>query len=313
VFDLLATADVLVAEVEPVARTLVRTLDLPQPRSSWIQDVPDDRCLAYWLRTQLDRGVAPTALEVIGPHPDTGWSEVLEAAHRAQGQRPMQTHATVVGVDDLDAVASRLRHASASFLLEPVQDGPIRFPPRLWVGHGRAGGVRVYDPSHDAGLLVEVIPTVELRLPEAAADPAPSDVAEGAVVRVAARSFLVSDVDHSLGLLERNLGWEPADAVHVSAVDGARLASYRGTMPGSAAVELIEPGSDASAISDHFGSWGPGAYRLTLSVNGLEAAAKRLDADGVPYDVLEGRGRDRTRVRIAPASVHNLVVELIDD
>lgn len=74
----------------------------------WVHDWPDANCKAYFLRVQGDRTIAPTAIEVIGPHPVGGWQPTLRGVHELQGDRPMKTYNTVFSVPDVEPYAKRV-------------------------------------------------------------------------------------------------------------------------------------------------------------------------------------------------------------
>src|SRR3954462_8869666 len=110
--ECLVSADLSVEDPDAVAALLVATLDLPQWRPNWVHDWPENGYRAYFLRAQGDRAMAPTAVEVIGPHPDGGWTLPLRSLHRMQGDRPMKTHNTVFSVPDPEDCVRRLDDAS---------------------------------------------------------------------------------------------------------------------------------------------------------------------------------------------------------
>jgi hypothetical protein len=310
VFDLLMSADLSVEDVVATATTIVASFGLPEPRPSWVHDMAAEGALTYFLRPHLDRANAPTVMEVIGPHPSGGWNEGLRAIHDLQGDRPMKTHATVFGVAEVEPYAERFDRLGVPYRLDPGLEGPLPFP-RLWVGQGHLDGVTTYVGHYDAGLVVELLPTAPLLLPPEVRAPPPAVAGEGAAVRVASRSFIVDDVGAAVALLERTFGWQPAEGVGSNEVDRCRVASYRGAFPGSGALELLEPVGE-SPVADHRARYGPGAYRITLAVNGLEAAAARLAERGIRHAVDKGIGDDQPRLRVVPSSIAGMVFELVD-
>jgi hypothetical protein len=302
-FDLLVSADLLVDDVVGTSERLVRALGLPTPRASWLQDLPDEQHQVNWLRVQADRGAAPTAIEVIGPHPDTGWAAPLKAAAGAQGSRPMKTHNTVVGISDPTATIALLTERGVPHAVDPGEG--LRPFPRIWVGvesqHGSA-----YDPAHDAGLMLEFLPTSVLGLPEPAVVTKPGQPGSGAALRVHSRSFLVDDLELAVASLQRSLDWEPAALVTVPDEDGTIRATFAGSRDHGAALELLQPVSATGAAADHRQTHGAGAYRITLAVAGIEAAASGLTARGVDH------ARLGDRIQIAPESLGGLLFDLVD-
>ena len=309
--ECLVSADLSVENPDAVAELFVTALDLPQWRPNWVHDWASSGYRAYFLRPQRNRAVAPTAIEVIGPHPEGGWNLNLRTVHTMQGDRPMKTHNTVFSVPDPEDYVRRLSDASIPYRYD-TGSGELAFG-KLWLGQIMEGDSFEYDPVFDAGLFIEIVPTSSMRLPADAEDPPTTtdiDIDKGGVVRAAARSFIVDDIDETLRVVKRTLGWDASD-VQESAIDQSRVATYRPRLPGSAVFELLQPIGDGP-VADHRAAHGPGAYRITFAVNGLEAATGRLDDRGAGYTVEEPRGGDDARVRIDPASFGGLVIDLID-
>ena len=117
----------------------------------------------------------------------------------------MKTHATVVAVSDVSEHLERLRRLAIPHVYSPASD----FMPfdRLWVGQTAEGDSVSYDPQHDAGLWLELLPTSALHvlphmeIPTLDAAARMSNEGLGVGARIAARSFLVADVDWRSGRL----------------------------------------------------------------------------------------------------------------
>jgi hypothetical protein len=305
----LVTADLSVRDPDAVAKLVVDRLGLPMWEDKWVHDWPETRYKAYFLRVQRDRTIAPTALEVIGPHPVGGWQPGQEGVHELQGDRPMKTHATVFSVPEVEPYRDRLAALGAPFKYDP---GSATTPfAKLFVGIG--SNPFSYDPSFDSGMFVELVPTSSMRLrPEIEHPPTTPGVAEGAPVRVASRAYLVDDIDDTLRVIERTFGWEPAGPVRRSEADGSLVATYAGRLPSSATFEVLQPVADGGPVADHHATYGSGAYRITFAVNGLEAAGRALGERGVDFTLEEGTGADPDRVRIDPSSVGGLVFDFVE-
>ena len=105
--ECLVSADIPVTDPDRVAALFVDKLGFPQWRTNWVHDWTDLRYRAYFLRPQLNRAAAPTAIEIIGLHPELGydqWPTGLRGGHELQGDRPMKTHNSVFSVSDLRGV-----------------------------------------------------------------------------------------------------------------------------------------------------------------------------------------------------------------
>lgn len=307
--DSLVTADVFVADPDRVARVLVDRLGMPMWEDKWLHDWPEARYKAYFLRVQRDRTIAPTAVEIIGPHPVGGWSPGQRHVFDLQGDRPMKTHATVFSVPDVEPYVQRVADLNAPYAYDPGT-GNTAFP-KLFVGITREPPA--YDPRFDAGLFVEIVPTWSMRLrPEIEDPPTTPNVPEGAPARVASRSYLVDDLDDAVRVIEQTFGWEPVAPVRRSESDGAMTATYAGRLRSSAAFELLQPVAATGPVADHYAAHGAGAYRITLAVNGLDAAGRALADRGVGFSLDEGAGADPARIRVDPAALDGLVFDLVD-
>jgi hypothetical protein len=310
VFDCLVSADLSVRDPEAVASLLVDKLGLPSWEPGWVHDLASRGYLAYFLRAQRNRTDAPTAIEVVGPHPSLGyggWGAHLRGAHELQGDRPMKTHSTVCTVPDVKKYAARLGAAGVPFVFD---GGSPELPfEKLWVGRSVGTGYH-YDPSFDSGLMIELVPTAVLRL-RPAVGVTPSTLAEGDIVRVAARSFIVDDVDQSVRTLSSTLDWRPSD-VGFSETDNCRVITFAGEVPASAKLELIQPNDDDSPAACHHRRFGGGAYRITFAVKGLAAATRKLDAQGLSYAIDEAPNGEPVRVRIDPACLGGFLIDFVE-
>lgn len=305
--ECMVSADLSIEDVDTAATTLVRSLGMPQWRQSWLHDWPELNYRAYFLRPQLNRALAPTAIEVIGPHPHGGWSAQLRALHLQQGDRPMKTHNTVFGVPDVRAYAERLRGKGVPFRFTPGTD-ELPFA-RMWVGITGEGDSIAYDPQYDAGLFIELVETASLRLPDDATQPSiEPGVNPGEVVRAESRTFIVDDLDATLTTVEELLGWNAPD-ITTSKLDNCRVATYKPTIPGTTYFELLEPLSDAGLVAEHRARFGPGAYRITFAVNGLDVASHALHDRDVRHQL--DADEAESRIRIDPEQL-GMIVDLVD-
>lgn len=316
-FDTLVSADLLVPNVQGTTDVLTRVLDLPALQPAWVQENKDWQFRVHWLRAQQDRAAAASLIEVIGPHPDSGWHSSLRHARDEQGDRPMKTHATVVAVSDIPSHLARLDAAGIPYRYSPASD----FMPfdRLWIGQSgdEAKGEIGYDPKHDCGMWIELLSAAPLHdLPHMQIpQPSAAEVATGSsdtrapgFLRVVSRSFLVDDLDKAVATVERTLGWKPSHTGH-EAASTCRVAAYSGNTPGGASLEMLqpEPGSDAAV---HMGRFGAGAYRITLGVGDLQERAARIERKGVPVQWLATTGQQR--LRLDPAAMNGLILEMVN-
>jgi hypothetical protein len=208
-FDALMSADALVPDHDAATDVFVRELGMQRLPDRHIHRPSGQSATWSVPRIHPDRGIAPTMLEILDAEPpDPSTSRPNDYAYLPEiaaspGDRPIRCHSTPVGAGDLDAVVERLARSGARHRLdEPTERLPFR---RLWVGF-TSDEPGVYDPAVDGWLRLEVIPSAANRL-SLGLTPAPVPAKDGTVVRVLAKTFLVSDLAESLHALEKHFDW----------------------------------------------------------------------------------------------------------
>ena len=286
-YQFMVTVSILVDDIHAGVSRLCHTIGVPEPRPQSYRTGPGVE--AVFMRVHPKYPVAPTFLELIAPGgtasaPDDvhgGWRWPIGAIARRHGQRPIKWHATELAMSD-DELADLIRHLKGLGV-------PVALIPGL--GNqcfvGGDPGLPDYDSEPDGGLLVEVIPSPVLRLPDeglsAVAD-VPPDAAPATMVRIVAREHLVSNLDETLALLERNLRWSPSE---VRAEDGCRRAVLPFTAPRSARLELLEP-VGRGRVADAYDQLGPGAWTIRISVVDVRAKATDLEARETEFTLEDG-------------------------
>jgi hypothetical protein len=305
VIEAMVSADLMVADVDAVVRRLVDALGLPEPRPAWTHEHPGYTYKAVFCRVHPTLRVAPTLIEVIAPAPAEGEpprdippvDQNMAAYARAQGNRPVLTHATVFASSAFDEVRQRLQREGIRHRVEPPTP-ELPFD-RLWIGTTPDDPFG-YDASCDGGLFVEVVPLPALHLPAAAPieDPRP-----GTMVRVVSRRFLVPDLDATLAALRRALGW-PGDVDVVDAPDG-RSVLLQPALLHSAALHLVQPVS--GRLADFAAAHGHGAHAIRIGVVGLGAKLDDLRRRDTGWTSLSDGA-----VEVDPAALDGAVVELAE-
>ena len=314
-YDLLHSPDAVVPDVDGTARAMVDRIGLPEPRPAWFQPSVCHGYRALFARVHPSRRLAPSRLEVIAPGPRSsapGVADVpayIDEIAAMQGDRPLKTHATVLTSSSFPELVEDLGRKGVRHRVDP----PSRElgHERLWIGFTPGGGAE-YSPDDDAGLFFEVIPTACLGLPDTVVNGTPADtpdVAPGQTVRVAARSYLVDDLDQVLATLEERLSW-PAE--RVEGAGRKRRAVMAVNFPRSARFELVEPGHDPEAAA-HFAQWGPGTYATRITVRDLNAKADDLRARGTPFHGLPARGARPEILRVDLDVVPGFLFDFVED
>jgi hypothetical protein len=297
-YDALVSADVVADDPDAVAASLVRILGLPEPRANAALEPEGHGFRAIWLRLQPSLTVAPTRIEVIGVRPRNAPHDHIAERIDAQSERPVRTHATVLAGD----IARVREHLCRNAVPHRVTPESENFPfPRVWLGVTEDHPTR-YDRTVDCGLWLEVVPTRFSGIPQ------PDDrVAQGpGVHRIAARRFLVTDVDAAARTLERNLRLV-ADGV--VARPAGRTARYVLGNPRSAAIEIVEP-TDDSPEARLMADWGPGPATVVVEVGDLDHVAQALAELGVATDGATTAEGDRC-LRPTPTATANVPFEFV--
>ena len=314
-YDLLHSPDAVVPDVDRTARAMVERVGLPEPRPAWFQASVCHGYRALFARVHPSRQLAPSRLEVIAPgprSPSPGVADVpayIDEIAAMQGDRPLKTHATVLTSSAFPELVEDLLRKGVRHRVDP----PSRElgHERLWIGFSPDGGPE-YSPDDDAGLFFEVIPTQCLGLPDTVVGGAPTAtpaVAPGQMIRVAARSYLVGQLDPILATLEERLSW-PAE--RVEGTGGERRAVMAVNFPRSARFELVEPGHDPE-VAAHFARWGSGTYATRITVRDLSAKADDLRARGTPFRSLPSRGTRPEILRVDLHVVPGFLFDFVED
>jgi hypothetical protein len=306
-FDLLASADLLVPHAPPVVASYADRLGiLPGRGPVWVQTWPEWGFDSHWCRVRRDLAAAPTQLEIIAPlrepDPEIRHPHLAEIAAQ-QGNRLYKTHSIPLAAADLGLVIKRLNASGAPYRLDPPEK-KLPFP-RLWLGRV-AGHPGWYDAAADGGLYLECIATSDLGI-SIIRNPVPSPPPETNICRIAARTVLVKDLDLVLRTLDRNLGWSPGSGSFRAA--GARRVRFGFSHVSSAALELIEPTDPDTPEARYLTRWGPGPFGIRFEVDSLDIARGRLRESATPY--AEHDGEFGTTLLPDPGLMSGPQVELV--
>ena len=294
-FDLLINAEIIVDDVDIAERVFVDALGFPEPRHSWRGAVPSAGFTYLFARVHPSLKVSPTRVEAMAVAPiDAGIEPFLPKLLAFQGRRPWKTHGNELAVSNIDAVAARLEHNVCRFYTMPGEAG---YPfTRLWLGW-TADDVGAYRPDVDGGLMFEICETESLLQGPALWDPQPDPgLPRGSMIRVLRRSWIVEDLQDSLALIDRNLGWRPRLGPDTDPATGCRRAVFDFVHPRSAELELLEPVA-AGEVRESLDAWGPGSWRIRIGVNDLVAKAADLRHRGTGFESYESAA-DGTLLRV---------------
>jgi hypothetical protein len=311
-YDMLHSPDFLVADPDAMVARLVDGIGLPPPDPRWTQEFPGHGYRAIFARVHRSRSFAPTRLEIIGARPvghpvnPAVPRTYIEQYSRAQGDRPLKTHATVFTTSDIEGLIERVKSRGLRHRIDPAT--PELPHLRLWIGV-TPDAPGDYRPDDDAGLFFEAIPTQGLHLQIEPGDPPPpppEPLAAGQMARVLAREYLVADLDQALRTLSRNLEFETAALVAEDRADGCRRAIFAMTMSHAATLELIQPNGQDTEAGRYLARWGPGPYYTRIAVADLGTKSEDLDRRGTVFHRPPG---EQPRLRV---DVDGALFELVE-
>ena len=285
-FDLLINAEVIVDDVTVAERVFVDALGFPEPRPAWSGKEPGFGFTFLFARVHPSLKISPTRIEAmavspVDPSMDPRFTiSFLPLVLAAQGDRPWKTHANELATSEIDAVTQRLERNGCRFHTMPTSD-VVPFT-RLWLGWD-ADEPRQYRPDDDGGLFLEICETSGLNQTTDLFEPVPDPVLPpGGLVRVVRRSWLVEDLDATLGALDRNFALRPTVGPVLDDHRGCRRAAFRFRHPRSAELELLEPVAAGEAL-ESLETWGPGSWAIRIGVNDIDAKAEDLQRRGTPF------------------------------
>ena len=118
----------------------------------------------------------------------------------------------------------------------------------------------------------------------------------------------VENLDEALKLYQEGLGIQPS-ALEEVADQGVRIAF----LPvGDTEIELLEPTSPDSPVARFLARRGEGLHHICLEVNDLEAALKRLKAQGIRLidETPRDGGLGKRIAFVHPHGLHGVLLEL---
>ncbi len=284
-FDFLVSADLLIDDFSSAVQTMQERLGFGDPKPQWYAGGEGRGFDVVFLRTHPRLQGSPTRLEVMAantidptlPAPQT--LPHMPGLRRAQNDAPVRTHGTVFAVSDMDDAIERVRLGGYRHWLDAAND--LMPHHRLWVGVSEEEN-DVWIPGDDGGLLIELVETVTIPgVTESADDPPPqSELRPGAMTRIAARRWLVPDLDRSIASLHATFDCTIGPIAHTA--DGSRTAPIVCAHPRSAVVDLVQP-ARGTPHADFVASRGPLPWTIVVAVNDLAAKAQDLEARQTPF------------------------------
>lgn len=284
-FDFLVSADLLIDDFPSAVDTMLTRLGFGDPKPQWYAGGEGRGFDVVFLRAQPRLAGSPTRLEVMAantvdpslPAPQT--LPHMPGLRRAQDDAPVRTHGTVFAVSDMEEAIERVRRGGFRHWLDAAND--LMPHHRLWVGVSEEEK-DVWVPGDDGGLLIELVESVTIPgvVESAEEPPHPSDLPPGAMTRIAARRWLVPDVDQSVARLHATFDCSIGPVTHTS--DGSRTASIICAHPRSAVVDLVEP-TPGAPQAGFVAARGPLPCTIVVAVNDLAAKAHDLEARLTPF------------------------------
>ncbi len=285
-FDFLVSADLLVDDFSSSVSELQQRLGFGDAKAAWFGGGEGAGFEVVFLRTHPRLQGSPTRLEIMAarsldpevPAPRT--LPHMPGLRRAQEAAPVRTHGTVFAVSDMPDAIERVRRGGFRHWLDAAND--LMPYDRLWVGVSEDEKDR-WIPGDDGGLLIELVDSASIPgVVESAAAPAPEQGGgPGAMTRIAARRWLVPDVDESVTRLHAT--FECTTGPVEATATGSLTAPILCVHPRSACVDLVQPAPDsreAAVVATN----GPVPWTIVIEVDGLDAKGADLDARGTEFE-----------------------------
>jgi hypothetical protein len=313
VFDFLVSADLLVDDFPTAVATLQQRLGFGDPKPQWFGGGVGAGFEVVFLRTHPRLQGSPTRLEVMAAGPvDPALPAPRTLPHmpglrRAQEHAPVRTHGTVFAVSDMDDAIERVRAGGFRHWLDAAND--LMPHHRLWVGVSE-DEKDVWIPGDDGGLLIELVETVTIPGVIESIDepPPPLDAPPGAMTRIAARRWLVPDVDESVDRLHATFDCTIGPVERTAG--GARSAPIVCVHPRSAVVDLLQPAPGTPA-AELVAAHGPLPWTIVLAVDDLEAKADDLATRHTPFDRIDDEISGAPALAPDPASTLGVPFEFM--
>jgi hypothetical protein len=178
-------------------------------------------------------------------------------------------------------------------------------------------GIR-YDPSADAGMMLEFAPSVRENLtdfilpPRLAAEPEVARLAPGTLVRPLARVNVVANGEAVIERFRSMLDWPEEEDVRIVDGDGQRSYVIEPLNALSAVWELVEPTTPDGRAGRVLDQWGAGAWVNRLGVFGLDAKLGDLEARGTRWTDLPPGPDGEQRVALDRGDLRGASIELAD-
>jgi hypothetical protein len=314
-YDTLLSADYMVGDSDTFAALIVERLNLPTPDPAWRRALPNHAVVPHFLRVNRSLAEAPTMLEPVSfrmdPNPrDPMFPRYLQSLVHFQGQdRPMKAHGNVFTITDMDTLVENLFRRGVAFRSAPPSDD---FPGhRIWIGSTPEHPEYVAD--HDGGLMVEVMTSLSVSAKLDTAPVAESVApAEGAMVRVVNRGFVVRDLDAVCSLWSKNLLFEPTGGITNHEDEGIRRARFTFDVALSSTFDILAPTSGTSEVGTFVSTWGPGPYYARIAVAGMEAKAAELKERRTPFTTKTATSASPARLVVDPSAVAGALFEFVD-
>lgn len=247
------------------------------------------------------------------PHNDDGRAVrnmLLAYVTSQRMDRPIVTHVQALSAPtqtEVDAIIELLRSRGVPHLtrINNVYIGLIEDD----------SGRLHYDPSVDAGMLLEFAPTYSEaypnffappRLPE---NPETIEVPRGTLIRPTSRTQLVASADAVIERFRAMLDWPEDGHLEVREGDGYRSVSIVPMNGLSAVWELIEPTNSDSRPAKVMERYGPGPWTIRLGVYGIEEKLEDLDRRGTRWEWIDDGPKGR-RVALNRWDLRGVPIEL---
>jgi hypothetical protein len=257
-------------------------------------------------------------IQPLGPNePDTELGREFRAMILAyvtsqRMDRPIVCHVQPLSAptqDDVNTIIEMLRSRGVPFYARMDN---------VYIGLVQENGHIHYDPTADAGMLLEFAPSVRDNLtnfilpPRLPDNPETVQLLPGTLVRPLARVNVVENAEAIIDRFRSMLDWPDEEDVDIVDGDGQRSLILKPLNGLSAVWELVQPTRSDSRAGQVLQRYGAGAWVNRLGVFGLDALLGDLEARGTRWADVGPGPKGQRRVALNPGDLHGLSLELED-
>ena len=317
-FDRYPCPDMVVGRPQEAQQVLERNLGVAKGQE--LRPTGGGGFEVAYLQANEDLALGASGLQLMGITDEEPYNELgrdlrkmlLAYITSQRLSRPLVAHVQPLSAptqDDVSAITEMLKSRGVPHMLR------LR---NVYIGLVEEGDRVHYDPTADAGTLLEFCPTVQpdfkgfMVPPRLSENPEVATVAAGTLVRPTARTHIAESADAIIDRFQWMLDWPEEGSIEVVETEDQRSVIIKPINELSAVWEFVEPkdknGRAGTTLADH----GSGPWSIRLGVFGLTEKLAELDELGVRWSEIHGGLSGTKRVELNRWDMHGITFELED-